>query len=581
MTRRLLHARAELVAEGIERLGLAEFWDALVVAHARERRVPAADAIADDRRGDVARRDAGASDGGALAGDATRDGIPSDLLDGLSISEITVLYEYSLAWVDRASRKSSGQFFTPDDVAGFLAARARRLDPDDDGMWIDPCCGAGTLSHALAAQQDDPRAFLADRLILVDLDPLALRLAVALLAIDFRLEGDEYRRLRDRARVADALRDDLPEFDFVIMNPPYVVVLRDASFPESADARDLYAYFVERMVTLARRGVVAITPQSFTSGPRFAGLRRFLVRRLAALDVYCFDNVPDTIFRGVKFGSPNSNRANSTRAAVLVGTALGAAGAPATPRLRITPLLRWRAHERAALFASADDFLGELPADAGRAFPKVAAALAPLHRRLLAEPLTVGHLLTREVTPFSLDVPITPRYFLSAVRRDLDRGHVHRLYFRSADDQDRAAVVLNSSLAYWWWRVYDGGITVSRATLASVPVPEPIASGGAPADLIAAIDASEVENVVVKLNAGRANENVKHPWRVLRELNHAVAPEFVDALLATHANSDLGLPSPAGRGPAGSVDPAGAIAARATAGESAPGMDLGSPEAAG
>jgi hypothetical protein len=130
---------------------------------------------------------------------------------------------------------------------------------------------------------------------------------------------------------------------------------------------------------------------------------------------------------------------------------------------------------------------------------------------------------------------VTPRYFLSAVKRVLDRGHAHRLFFASAADRDRAYVVLNSSLAYWWWRVYEGGITVSKGTLATVPVPE-----FAPdATLVAALESSEAENIVVKRNAGRPNENVKHPWRLLRDLNRTVAPGFVDELLATHANSHV------------------------------------------
>jgi hypothetical protein len=154
---------------------------------------------------------------------------------------------------------------------------------------------------------------------------------------------------------------------------------------------------------------------------------------------------------------------------------------------------------------------------------------------------TIRDLVASGPTAFPLDVPVTPRYFLSAVKRVLDRGHVHRLYFRDAEARDRAAVVLNSSLAYWWWRAYEGGITVSRTILLSVPVPITTAD---PA-LVAALDVSEIDNVVVKRNAGRPNENVKHPWRLLRMLNEAVAPDDVDALLATHANSHLGIPATA------------------------------------
>jgi predicted RNA methylase len=518
VTRRILHARAELVAEGIDRLGLETFWHSLVAAHVTRAAGPAAAAI----RRDLAQRGSQVTD---------------DLIDGLTISEINVLYEFSLAHVDRSSRKSSGQFFTPDDVARFLATRATALP---EGTWIDPCCGIGNLSYWLAHEQPDPRRFVAEKLVLVDRDPLALTIARALLATEFGLDAAEYRAMRARSRVADALTDDLPPFDYALMNPPYVVVPRDERFI-AAESRDLYAYFLERMLTLGRRGIVAITPQSYTSGRKFAGLRRLLVRRLQTMDVYCFDNVPDNVFRGVKFGSQNTNRVNSTRAAVLVGL-VGPVGEPdAARRHRITPLLRWRAHERAELFAAADDFLADLQADEDRAFPKVGAALMPLHRAMLECDTTVRDLATPTPTPYPLDVPVTPRYFLSAVKRVLDRGHVHRLYFPTAEARDRAAVVLNSSLAYWWWRAYEGGITVSRTILLSVPVP----IGAADPALIAALDASEAENVVVKRNAGRPNENVKHPWRLLRLLNQAVAPDDVDALLATHANSHLSGATPA------------------------------------
>jgi len=525
VTRRLLRARAELVAEAIDRLGITTVWQSLVAVHAE--RVGAGlgggDGSHDGGRGDATATTA------ILADLPERD--PEwrhDLLDGLTMSERSVLYEFSLAHADRDSRKASGQFFTPDDVARFLATRAATFP---DGTWIDPCCGVGNLSYWLADAQADPASFVASRLVLVDRDPLALLIARALLATEFGLDADGYRALSARSRVADALTDELPAFDFALLNPPYVGVPRDDRFV-SADARDLYAYFLERMLQLGR-GLVAITPVTFTSGPKFAALRRLIVRGLEVLDLYCFDNVPDFVFRGVKFGSQNSNQVNSTRAAVIVGLA-GATDAPR--RHRITPLLRWRAVEREQLLAAADDFLAELQPDEARAFPKVGTALVPLYRSLLAAESTVGDLLVREPTPYVLQVPIALRYYLAAVQRPLDRDNVHRLYFATAEDRDRAWIVLNSSLAYWWWRVYEGGIVVSKALLTSVPMPLTTA----PAALVAELAQSEDENLVLKLNAGLATANVKHPWRVLRDLTTAVAPGYVDALLATHANTSLG-----------------------------------------
>jgi hypothetical protein len=512
---RLLLARADQVADGIDLLGIDGAWHTLLAIRAEHESGPSSAVII-----------------ASFTGRDTSWG--ADLLDGLSISEISVLYEYSLAYVDRHSRKLAGQFFTPDDVARFLATRAALFPA---GTWIDPCCGVGNLSWWLAEAQPNPERFVADRLVLVDRDPLALRIACALIALEFERSESIWAALTSRSQHGDALTDELPAFDFAILNPPYLLVPRDDRF-RAGEARDLYAYFIERMVTNGH-GIVAISPQSFTSGRKFAEFRRMLVDNLAVMDVYCFDNVPDNVFRGIKFGSQNTNRVNSTRAAVLIGHA-GDRSSPAMTdpskrRHRITPLLRWRTRERGALFAAADTFLAPLQPDAERAFPKVGASLIPLHSAILACEATVGDLMVTETTPFPLDVPATPRYFLSAVKRQLERTSSHRLHFATAADRDRAYIVLNSSVGYWWWRVYEGGITVSKSTLASLP----LSLKHAPAPLVSELEASERENVVVKQNAGRANENVKHPWPLLRQLNRAVAPDFADELMAVHANSHV------------------------------------------
>ena len=55
----------------------------------------------------------------------------NDLLRDLSIGEISVLYEYSVTYCDSASRKSNGQFFTPDDVAQYMAAFSTKFGQGD------------------------------------------------------------------------------------------------------------------------------------------------------------------------------------------------------------------------------------------------------------------------------------------------------------------------------------------------------------------------------------------------------------------------------------------------------------------
>ena len=76
-----------------------------------------------------------------------------DFIKGLSVGEISVLYESSLAYVDRDKRKQEGQYFTPDDVAQVMAKRA--LSFPKNKIWVDPCSGVGNLSYWLIQHQED------------------------------------------------------------------------------------------------------------------------------------------------------------------------------------------------------------------------------------------------------------------------------------------------------------------------------------------------------------------------------------------------------------------------------------------
>ena len=98
----------------------------------------------------------------------------SNLIADLSIGDVSVLYEYSIAFTDSESRKSNGQFFTPDDVAIYMAEQSKAFG---DGVWLDPCSGIGNLSWHLAAIQNNPEDFLRKYLIISDRDELALLIA--------------------------------------------------------------------------------------------------------------------------------------------------------------------------------------------------------------------------------------------------------------------------------------------------------------------------------------------------------------------------------------------------------------------
>jgi hypothetical protein len=439
-----------------------------------------------------------------------------DHLEGLTIGEVGVCYEALLSELDRDGRKSAGQFFTPDDTAAFMATQSARFG---SGVWLDPCCGIGNLAWHLANVQEKPALFVKNQLVLMDRDTTALKSAIALVAADFLADGDEdgVRALAARSKRRDFLsRQSLPKHDYTIVNPPYA---RAAAMPgyETAQCHDLFAYFMER-VAKGSRGYVAVTPASYLSAPKFSPLRSVLDRENAGGTVFVFDNVPDTLFRGYKYGSNNTSKTNFVRAAITVC-------APGDEHWSLTPILRWQAADRERMFASCESLLVARKIGPHGEWTKIHPGFESVWEMLLAEPHTLKDLVTSEKTQYTLDVGLTPRYFISATFRSLDRGSKATLCFQSEEDRDKAALVLNSSLPYLWWRGLDGGVTLPRRVLLSVPIPSKVT---VQPEFIAQLLASESANLVTKLNAGRENENVKHPPSFVRSLNKEVLPDSPD-----------------------------------------------------
>ena len=449
-----------------------------------------------------------------------------DFIKGLTVGEISVLYEYSLAYADRDKRKQGGQYFTPDDVAQVMAKRALAFPKNK--IWVDPCSGVGNLSYWLIRYQENPEDFLKNNIFLIDRDKLALVIARFILTVNFQKKDKKlFENIKSRFVVADfLLSDNLPGHDYAILNPPYVVVEPDVRF-ETSSARDLYAYFLEKVIKTST-GFVSITPQTFTNGQKFNSLRKLLLSNFSNISVYCFDNVPDNIFRGIKFGSKNTNKANSTRAGIIV-----AKQNSKEQVFRITPLLRWRVKERQKLLDSIDEFLVQIEPRED-IFPKLQKDLLPLYNFAKKQEKILAHFISQQPTQYKLIVPSTPRYFISALKRSVERSSFKTLYFYTERERDVAYLLLNSSYMYWWWRVNDGGMTISERTLLTLPVLDEI-----PIDknLLTRIEESEKTNRVIKRNAGKDNENVKHDPQLVKEINKCLFPKFANKLESLHNNS--------------------------------------------
>ncbi|MCR2824409.1 N-6 DNA methylase [Microbacterium sp. zg.Y909] len=436
----------------------------------------------------------------------------SNPLVGLTIGEIGIVYEALLAIGDHSSRRSRGQYFTPDDVARFMAHQARRFPA---GHWIDPCCGVGNLAWHLASSMDDSATFVMESLTLVDLDGTALKTAVALISASFapHASTETLARLAQRSRTQDYLTESQPPHDFAILNPPYAGTSRDERF-RTADARDLYAYFLERAIT-SSTGFISITPAAHLTGIKYSELRALLSEKSGG-EVLVFDNVPDTVFRGYKYGSTNTSKTNFVRAAITVS-------APGDRDWRITPILRWASASRSRLWQSARKDLLPLRIGPAGEWAKLMRGTEGVWEHLATAERTLADIVSRTPTPFRLSVAATPRYYVSASRRDLDRTSKHSLYFRNQQDEELAYLLLNSSLPYWWWRTLEGGITLSLRNLRSLPIPPDLVPNE---ELVSRLDASDTVDMVTKLNAGRLNENVRRPRDLVTEIDHHVLPNL-------------------------------------------------------
>ena len=463
-----------------------------------------------------------------------------NLISGLSIGEIGVLYEYCVAHVDAASRKDNGQFFTPDDVAVLMVNHSKDFPK---GKWLDPCSGIGNLSWHLVNFQEDKEDFLINRMILSDQDDLALFIARVLFTLSFQKKHQDLYSEIERSFVklnflsvaennyqlslGGSGLEAIPTHDYVIVNPPYLSIKGEDQRFETAKSRDLYAYFLENIIKTSK-GFISITPQSFTNAGKFESLRRLMLERYESLKIYAFDNIQGNIFFGVKFGSTNSNTANSIRACIVV-----AGPSISTTGHQITSLLRWKTSEREEFFSQLDQFLSK-PKLTSEYFPKVNFKFIGLYNKVIKLP-KLESILSPNPTEFVLYVPSAPRYFISALKTSVSRTSLKTLYFQNVIDLNKAYLLLNSSFMYWWWRVRDGGMTLSFETIKSLPLLEFEINKR----LVNKLVKSETSNLVFKMNAGALQENVKHDSALVKEINDLIVPQYSKLLILTHENSDL------------------------------------------
>ena len=294
----------------------------------------------------------------------------------------------------------------------------------------------------------------------------------------------------------------LPHYDYVIVNPPYVSRMRNSLF-DTDKCGDLYSYFLEKIIKNSD-GFIAITPQSFTHAKKFKPLRKILLNKNKSY-YYNFDNVPGNIFRGIKFGSQNTNKANSIRPTIIISN-------DNYKTNKITSLLKWRTSQRKELLENIDKDLSAITLN-DDIFPKVGKCYQDFYNSIKNNN-NLETIISSSPTDYILYIPSTPRYYISASKRKLYRSSIKKIYFDNEENLNTAYVLLNSAYFYWWWRVVDGGMTLSTTTIKTLP----LLKIDNIKTMVALLEDSENTNIVSSKNAGKVQENIKHPDNIVKKI---------------------------------------------------------------
>ena len=254
-----------------------------------------------------------------------------------------------------------------------------------------------------------------------------------------------------------------------IGNPPYVEVsLKDGDFSsfETRKSRNLSAYFLEQAMKILPSGstISQVVPLSLIHSNRMDSLRKYLLKGSKSIRIQSFDCVPGYMFDQGKIGS-NSNKSITQRIAIIQLTTGKALRTFVSSRY-----MRWRGDERNELFSQIPSV--RLPKDlyAGGLWPSIGTKVEKnILKELYSKKRELSTLITEEGM-LNLFIPNSTRYFISAVHQDLDRGQ-QKIQFVNQNSFDLAQIIINSNFFYWYWRVTDGGFSVSLNTISGLKIP--------------------------------------------------------------------------------------------------------------
>ena len=290
------------------------------------------------------------------------------------------------------------------------------------------------------------------------------------------------------------------------------------------DTHEYYSAFMDKGFKQSKSTVI-ITPYSFISGNKFYSLRQNMCKYGNGF-IVSFDNILGNIFCGRKHGIFNTNTSNSVRATITV-----LKKSDEKKGFYVSQMIRFKNEERNKLLKC--NILEEvLPNEyqiidkKNKEFKKIDKRLNKIYKSWIDNSqYTIKDLVAKNESNFLINMPNTCRYNTTASSKKLDRKGSITLNFEEEYVFYFIYCMINSSFAYWWWRIYDGGITYSKGLLEKMPIP---------LNLLDDKEKEKFKNIAIdminkesqykkfKLNAGEKQENIKFPEEYRNKINNMI-----------------------------------------------------------
>lgn len=435
-------------------------------------------------------------------------------------------YEIGLAHINKEEKKKLGKYYTPDDVAKLLASFGEEMEYD---ALADIGCGTGNLILAFLESIGEEKArklLKENKIYLYDQDYLALSICVSCIEIKYGTRGVN-------CICGDFLNKNviLPENCLSISNPPYSSIKEFGENWEITEnvkkSKELYSIFMEKIIKQSKNAII-ITPFSFIGGAQYYPLRKFLNNYGG--EIFAFDNVPSSIFNKKKHGIFNTNTSNSVRTAItVVNDKYKEKG------FKVSPLLRFNAEEREKILEKSvlrkyicDTYQKVNEKD--KQYVKCFKSVYPIYEAYIEKSSKCfSDLVSQKETPYSMTVASSGRYYLGGAKKDLDRAGKYKFYFKGEREYYFAYAFINSSFAYFYWRLFDGNILYPKSLLNSSKIFIDIISDETYSkikNIVKKMEADEKNYLSYKKNAGKMQENVKFPKKYRDELNRLFLDEL-------------------------------------------------------